>query len=88
MRISMLGMAILLAPLWLTPAVAEEVVEIQGMSIIGNRELPKSLYIVPWKDSEVGIETDLDQDLLDEGLTPVDPDVFARQLDYYELGHK
>ena len=88
MKINMLGLAVLQGLLILTPVVAEEVVEVGGMSIIGNRELPKSLYIVPWKDSEVGIETDLDQDLLDEGLTPVDPDVFARQLDYYELSHK
>ena len=88
MKINILGLAVLQGLLILTPVVAEEVVEIGGMSIIGNRELPKSLYIVPWKDSEVGIETDLDQDLLDEGLTPVDPDVFARQLDYYELSHK
>ena len=88
MRINILGLAVLQVLLISTPVVAEEVVEVGGMSIIGNRELPKSLYIVPWKDSEVGIETDLDQDLLDEGLTPVDPDVFARQLDYYELGHK
>ena len=67
---------------------AEEVVEVGGMSIIGNRELPKSLYIVPWKDSEVGYETDLSRDLLNEGLTPVDQDEFTRQLDYYELSQK
>lgn len=69
-------------------AAKEEIVEMGGMSIIGNRELPKSLYIVPWKDSGVGIETDLSKDLLNEGLDPVDPDVFVRQLNYYDLNHK
>lgn len=54
-------------------------------SITGNQELPKVLYIVPWKKSDLGelvgrpVNT-----LLDEVLTPVDPEVFERHLDYYE----
>ncbi len=60
------------------------VVHIGGMSIIGNRELPKSLYIVPWKESQVGKDDDLSRSLLDERLHAVDPDEFKRELDYYE----
>lgn len=63
----------------------EEVVEIGGMSIIGNRELPKTLYIVPWKDSDINSETDLSRDLLNERLRVVDQEEFGRQLKYYEL---
>jgi hypothetical protein len=63
----------------------EEVVEIGGMSIIGNRELPKSLYIVPWKDSDIDSETDLSRDLLNERVGVVDQDEFVRQLNYYDL---
>ena len=54
-------------------------------SITGNQELPKVLYIVPWKRSDLGdlvgrpVNT-----LLDEALAPVDPEVFERHLDYYE----
>ncbi|HLF11279.1 MAG TPA: hypothetical protein VJA26_08690 [Gammaproteobacteria bacterium] len=54
-------------------------------SITGNQELPKVLYIVPWKKSDLGdlvgrpVNT-----LLDEVLAPVDPEVFERQLEYYE----
>jgi hypothetical protein len=33
--------------------------ELSGMSIVGNDEAPKSLYIVPWKSSEIGVETSL-----------------------------
>jgi len=62
----------------------EEVRAVGGSSIIGNRELPKSLYIVPWKNSEVGVRTDLSRDLLDEGLTPLDPKEFERQVQYHE----
>ena len=63
----------------------EKVVEIGGMSIIGNRELPKTLYIVPWKDSEIDSETDLSRDLLNERLKVVDQEEFSRQLKYYDL---
>ncbi|MFV1997960.1 MAG: hypothetical protein ACC641_08095 [Acidiferrobacterales bacterium] len=64
----------------------EEVIEIGGMSIIGNRELPKTLYIVPWKDSDVSSEADFGGDLLNEKMKVVDQEEFVRQLDYYELG--
>jgi hypothetical protein len=54
-------------------------------SITGNAELPKVLYIVPWKKSDLGdlvgrpVNT-----LLDEVLAPVDPAVFKRHLGYYD----
>jgi hypothetical protein len=56
--------------------------ELSGMSIVGNDEAPKSLYIVPWKSSEVGVETTLDTKL-NENDAPVDRDVFRRQLGFY-----
>ena len=61
-----------------------EAKELSGMSIIGNDEAPKSLYIVPWKSSEIGGETGLDM-MLNEGDVPVDRDVFMRQLQFYEV---
>lgn len=61
----------------------EDVKELSGMSIVGNDEAPKSLYIIPWKSSEIGGETRLSR-LSDIGNTPIDRDVFIRQLDYYE----
>jgi len=54
------------------------------MSIVGNDETPKALYIVPWKSSEIGVETSLNM-MLNEGDVPVDRDVFIRQLDFYEV---
>jgi hypothetical protein len=59
-----------------------EAKELSGMSIVGNDEAPKSLYIVPWKSSEIGAETSLDT-MLNEGDVPVDRDVFKRQLGFY-----
>ncbi len=62
-----------------------EVKELSGISIIGNKEAPKSLYIVPWQNSEVGVATSLNSGLLDNSMRPVDKEVFLRELDFYEL---
>jgi hypothetical protein len=64
-----------------------EAKEVSGMSIVGNNETPKSLVIVPWKSSEIGQETKLNSNLLNDGLTPVDKDVFMRELEFYKLGN-
>ena len=62
-----------------------DTIDLGTTSITGNQELPKVLYIVPWKKSDLGdlvgrpVNT-----LLDEVLTPVDPEVFERHLSYYE----
>ena len=66
---------------------ADEVKELSGISIIGNKEAPKSLYIVPWKNSEVGVETSLTSGLLDESSKLIDKDVFLRELEFYRLSH-
>jgi len=63
----------------------DEVKELSGISIIGNKEAPKSLYIVPWKNSEVGVETSLTSGLLDESSKLIDKEVFLRELEFYEL---
>lgn len=66
-------------------AAAEEVKSLSGISIIGNKDAPKSLYIVPWRSAKLGMETDLNSSLLNEGLHPVDRDVFMRELNFYEV---
>ena len=55
-----------------------------GMSILGNEEAPKSLVIVPWKSSQLGDNISL-SDTLDDRATPVDKEVFLRELSYYEI---
>jgi hypothetical protein len=52
--------------------------------VTGNRELPKVMYIVPWKKAEPGdLPAQPFNTLLDEALTPVDRDVFRREVTYY-----
>jgi hypothetical protein len=59
--------------------------ELDATAVTGNRELPKVLYIVPWKKSDLGDLVGKPMNsLVDEVLTPVDRDVFKRQLRYYE----
>jgi hypothetical protein len=64
-------------------AAAQDKADLERTQIIGNRELPKVLYIVPWKKPLPG---DLNGrppvSVLDEALAPVDRDVFRRQVQY------
>jgi len=55
-----------------------------GMSILGNQEAPTSLVIVPWKSSEVGHSPGISP-MLDDSRSPVDKEVFMRELRYYEI---
>ena len=58
--------------------------ELRRAEITGNQELPKVLYIVPWKKSDPGdlmgrpVNT-----LLDEILAPLDREEFIRRVGYY-----
>ena len=85
----LLWLCLLLAPL--STAMAEDkepaVKELSGMSIVGSDEAPKALYIVPWKSSEIGVETNMNM-MLSESAMPVDRDVFKRQLDFFEVSTK
>lgn len=59
--------------------------DLETTVVTGNRELPKVLYIVPWKKAELGdLPGQPFNSLLDEALTPVDRDVFRREVTYYE----
>jgi len=58
--------------------------ELGSTVVTGNRELPKVMYVVPWKRADLG---DLGgkplNSLVDEVLTPVDRDVFERETGYF-----
>ena len=71
--------------LFAAAAFAESRIELEETKVQGASELPKVLYIVPWKQAEI---PDLSQppleSLIDEALTPVDREVFQRQVRYYD----
>ena len=64
---------------------ARDRIELDTTQITGNRELPKVLYVVPWKRADLGdLAGRPANSLLDEVLAPVDRDVFRRQNRYYQ----
>ena len=81
-----LRMILALVPWLAGPAWAADRADLEGTQILGNRELPKVLYIVPWKQP---LPTDLvgrpASSVLDEALSPVDREVFERQVHYHSL---
>ena len=68
------------------PAGAADRADLEGTQIFGSRELPKILYIVPWKQP---LPTDLvgrpASSVLDEVLSPIDREVFEREVRYHSL---
>ena len=64
---------------------AKDRLDLEASQITGNRELPKVLYIVPWRSAELGDLVGRPvNSLLDEVLEPIDRDVFRRQNRYFE----
>ncbi len=58
--------------------------DLETTIVTGNRELPRVLYIVPWKKAEIGeLPAQPFNTLLDEVLAPVDRDVFKREVKYF-----
>jgi hypothetical protein len=54
-------------------------------TVTGDREQPKVMYVVPWKRSDIGdLEGKPMNSLVDEILSPVDRDVFKREVRYYQ----
>jgi hypothetical protein len=53
-------------------------------TVTGSQEQPKVMYIVPWKKSDIGdLAGKPMNSLVDEILSPVDRDVFKREVVYY-----
>ena len=79
MRILLASIVVLALP----AAHAQDRADIEGTKIIGNRELPKVLYIVPWKKPvQAELSGKPPASVLDEALAPIDRDVFRRQVQY------
>ena len=57
---------------------------LQGATITGDRELPIGLYISPWRPANPEAEFDRPARQLDVRPQFLDPEVFARQIEYYE----
>jgi hypothetical protein len=63
---------------------AADRLELDKANIQGASELPKVLYIVPWKKAEMGDRPIKVNRMVDEVLSPVDRDVLKRQIKFHE----
>jgi hypothetical protein len=65
------------------PAAAAAEGEGSGTVIIGDRESPIGLYIMPWRDSSAAADMDRPARLVKASLLPIDRPVFLRELQYH-----
>ncbi|HHH47890.1 MAG TPA: hypothetical protein ENK51_03265 [Gammaproteobacteria bacterium] len=69
-------------------ALAEDRLDMDTVAIKGARELPKVLYIVPWKSARLGtLVAGAGSSSFSARWVAVDREVFRRQVAYYDLLH-
>ena len=67
-------------------AFASERLDMEGLSIIGNKELPNVLYIVPWQSPDLPEMTEPPLTaLINASLEPVSRESVIRNQIYYKL---
>jgi hypothetical protein len=80
-RMHALAALLLVAP---TTVLATDRLQLDSTAITGNRELPKVMSIVPWKEAEPPGGPDRPMNsLVEEVLAPIDRDEFQREIAYY-----
>lgn len=65
-------------------ALSETRIELDETKVQGASELPKVLYIVPWKKTEMDTKPVKLNTMVEEVMSPVDRDVLRRQVQFYE----
>ena len=75
-----------------TVAIGEEnsppgdIKKLQGINIVGNKEAPKSLFIIPWQTTQHEQNTSLTSNFTDSSMHPLDRESFQQQLQLQQLG--
>jgi hypothetical protein len=68
----------------ITNVAAQDSVKLEGTEIIGNKELPQVLYIVPWKPIEnFEISSPKVSSIMDKKAGPIDRAAFKRKVNYH-----
>lgn len=69
-------------------AIAEDRLKLDETAIVGSRELPKVLYIVPWKNAKLGaLKGGAGSEAFGAQWDVLDRDEFRRQVEYYDMLH-
>jgi len=81
-----LAAMLIIALLMGSTALAEDRLDMDAIAIKGARELPKVLYIVPWKSTRLGaLVAGAGSSSFSAEWVAVDREVFRRQVAYYDL---
>ena len=65
---------------------AEDRLKLDDTAIVGSRELPKVLYVVPWKESRRGTLAGVSENgSFKQSMTALDRDEFLRELKYFNV---
>lgn len=65
---------------------AEDRITMDGLQVIGNKEMPNILYILPWQTAELPTMVELPlSGLIQDALQPVDRESVLRRKYYREV---
>ena len=65
---------------------AEERIQLDETAIMGSKELPKVIYIVPWKSANImELGNASGKSSFSENMQALDRDVFRKELDYFSM---
>jgi hypothetical protein len=65
---------------------AEEKMTMDGLQVIGNKEMPNILYILPWQTAQLPTMVELPlSGLIQDALQPVDRESILRRRHYQEV---
>ena len=79
--ILLLCLALLIAPALMA---AQDRLDLNETTILGNRELPKVTYVIPWRDITVEAPDWQVVRTIGEEPAPLDREVFRRYVEYLE----
>ena len=67
-------------------AIAEERITMDGLKVIGNKEMPNILYILPWQSAKLPTMVELPlSGLIKDALQPIDRESVLRKKFYQEI---
>jgi hypothetical protein len=85
MRKLSLTISLVFAISFMVQASAQEVLELEGTEITGNKESPNVLYIVPWKSVErFDVKAPPIVSIMDQQLAPIERASFKRSVHYHD----
>lgn len=88
MRRGLCGHGLLVAvSIWITPAVAEKQLEQKTILIKGTQELPRTLYIAPWKRIGTPLGSRVLEGDITEDYEPLERDLFQIGLELRRQGY-